>query len=94
MKEGTPDRPRARVLVVDDSAFMRTALSHMIDAEPDLEVVGSACSGACALEKIASLDPDIVTLDVNMPGLDGLGTLRRIMTHFPRPVIMVSANPN
>jgi len=84
-------RPPIRVLVVDDSAFMRTALSRMIAAESDLEVVATACSGAEALEKIASLDPDVVTLDVEMPGLDGLQTLRQIMTRSPRPVIMVSA---
>jgi two-component system chemotaxis response regulator CheB len=82
---------RTRVLVVDDSAFMRAALTRMIDCESDLEVVASACSGSEALEKIATLDPDVVTLDVSMPGLDGLGTLRCIMSQFPRPVLMVSA---
>jgi len=80
-----------RVLVVDDSAFMRTALSRMIGSEFGCEVVATASSGSDALEKIPSLDPDVVTLDVEMPGLDGLATLRRIMRHFPRPVIMVSA---
>lgn len=84
-------RPQIRVLVVDDSAFMRTALSRMIASESDLEVVATACSGAEALEKVASLNPDVVTLDVEMPGLDGLQTLRQIMTRSPRPVIMVSA---
>jgi len=86
-----PTGRRIRVLVVDDSAFMRTALSRMINSEPDLEVVASACSGSCALEKIAALNPDVVTLDVSMPGLDGMGTLRCIMNQFPRPVLMVSA---
>lgn len=85
------DHPRIRVLVVDDSAFMRTALSRMIESEPDLEVVAAAGCGTCALEKIATLDPDVVTLDVSMPGLDGLATLRCIMNQFPRPVLMVSA---
>jgi two-component system, chemotaxis family, protein-glutamate methylesterase/glutaminase len=80
-----------RVLVVDDSAFMRTALARMIASDPAFEVVATAGSGSCALEKIASLNPDVVTLDVEMPGLDGLGTLRCIMNQFPRPVIMVSA---
>jgi two-component system, chemotaxis family, protein-glutamate methylesterase/glutaminase len=82
---------RVRVLVVDDSAFMRTALSRMIACEPDMEVVGTACCASIALEKVSDLDPDVVTLDLAMPGLDGLGTLRRIMHDFPRPVIMVSA---
>jgi two-component system, chemotaxis family, protein-glutamate methylesterase/glutaminase len=84
-------RPLARVLIVDDSAFMRTALSRMIASEADFEIVGTACSGAEALDRIAALDPDVVTLDVEMPGLDGLETLHRIMTLFPRPVIMVSS---
>jgi two-component system chemotaxis response regulator CheB len=80
-----------RVLIVDDSAFMRTALSRMIASEPDLEVVATAGCASDALEKIAAVDPDVITLDVAMPGLDGLGTLRCIMNEFPRPVIMVSA---
>jgi two-component system chemotaxis response regulator CheB len=84
-------RPQVRVLVVDDSAFMRTALSRMIASESGFEVVGTACTGSEALGKIASLDPDVVTLDVEMPGLDGLETLRHIMSESPRPVIMVSA---
>jgi two-component system chemotaxis response regulator CheB len=79
------------VLVVDDSAFMRTALSRMIASESGFEIAGTACSGSEALTKIAALDPDVVTLDVEMPGLNGLDTLRRIMSEFPRPVIMVSA---
>jgi two-component system, chemotaxis family, protein-glutamate methylesterase/glutaminase len=83
--------PRTRVLIVDDSAFMRTALARMIASEPDMEVAGTACNASDAFEKIAALDPDVVTLDVAMPGLDGLGALRRIMTLFPSPVIMVSA---
>ncbi|HLZ39647.1 MAG TPA: chemotaxis response regulator protein-glutamate methylesterase [Candidatus Sulfotelmatobacter sp.] len=80
-----------RVLVVDGSAFMRAELARMIASEPEFEVVATASSGTEALEKVASLDPDVVTLEVQMPGLDGLGTLRCIMQQFPRPVIMVSA---
>jgi two-component system chemotaxis response regulator CheB len=83
--------PDIRVLVVDDSAFMRTALTRMIQSEADFQVVGTASSGSDALAKIPMLDPDVVTLDVQMPGLDGLETLRHIMRRFPRPVIMVSA---
>lgn len=90
MKEATPRQP-VRVLVVDDSAFMRIALSGMIASEIGFEVAGTACSGAEALSKVAVLDPDVVTLDLEMPGLDGLETLRRIMARFPRPVIIVSA---
>jgi len=80
-----------RVLVVDDSAFMRTALSRMISSESGLEVVGTASSGSDALGKIPSLDPDVITLDVEMPGLGGLETLRRIMAQSPHPVIMVTS---
>ncbi len=82
---------RIRVLIVDDSAFMRTALSRMIASDLSLSVVGTAASGAEALRKIVALDPDVVTLDVEMPGLDGLETLRHIMAEFHRPVIMVSS---
>jgi two-component system, chemotaxis family, protein-glutamate methylesterase/glutaminase len=91
MTHGLTSPPPIRVLVVDDSAFMRTALSRMIASEPGFDVVGTAGSGTESLGKIADLDPDVVTLDLEMPGLDGLGTLRRIMAQSPRPVIMVSA---
>jgi len=80
-----------RVLIVDDSAFMRAALSRMIATDAALRVVGAAASGTEALQTIPTLDPDVITLDVEMPGLGGLETLRRIMAEFPRPVIMVSS---
>lgn len=87
-----PDgKSRIRVLIVDDSAFMRTALCRMIANDPDLCVGGTAATGTEALLQIAALNPDVVTLDVQMPGIDGLQTLRCIMAQFPRPVIMVSA---
>jgi len=82
---------RIRVLIVDDSAFMRTSLARMISPEPDMEVAGTACGASDAFEKILSLDPDVITLDLVMPGLDGIGALRCIMDQFPGPVIMVSA---
>ncbi|MFZ0859070.1 MAG: chemotaxis response regulator protein-glutamate methylesterase [Candidatus Sulfotelmatobacter sp.] len=91
MSQDIATRRQVHVLVVDDSAFMRTALSRMIASESGFEVIATACSGSDALEKIASLDPDVVTLDIEMPGLNGLQTLRCIMNQFPRPVIMVSA---
>jgi two-component system chemotaxis response regulator CheB len=94
MSQPDTTRTSIRVLVVDDSAFMRAALSRMVASESGFEVAGTASSGRDALEKIAALDPDVVTLDVEMPGLDGLETLRRIMRQFPRPVIMVSAATN
>jgi two-component system chemotaxis response regulator CheB len=91
MNQNLETRPQIGVLVVDDSAFMRTALSRMIGSDPDLCVLGTAPSGREALERIDALNPDVITLDVEMPGLDGLETLRRIMAQSPRPVIMVSS---
>jgi two-component system, chemotaxis family, protein-glutamate methylesterase/glutaminase len=79
-----------RVLIVDDSPFMRKALEKMLQA-PDIVVVGAARDGLDALEKIPQLNPDIVTLDVEMPRLDGLGCLKRIMAEMPRAVLMVSS---
>jgi chemotaxis response regulator CheB len=69
---------------------MRTALVRMISCEPDMDVVATASCASVACEKTPTLDPDVVALHVNMPGLDGLGTLGCIMNQFPRPVIMVS----
>jgi two-component system chemotaxis response regulator CheB len=68
-----------RVLVVDDSAFVRQALSRMLGAAPDIEVVGTAVDGKEGWEKALDLRPDVVTLDVKMPRMDGLEALRRIM---------------
>lgn len=80
-----------RVLVVDDSAFMRFAITKHLNEATGILVVGSARDGVEALELIPKLNPDVITLDVEMPRLDGLGTLRRIMADFPRPVIMLSS---
>jgi two-component system chemotaxis response regulator CheB len=76
---------------VDDSAFMRTALTRMIESDPSLKVIATAQDGSEALQKIASSQPDVVTLDVEMPRLNGLETLKRIMADCPRPVIMISS---
>lgn len=77
--------------MADDSAFMRAALVRMIEFDSQLHVCGTAQTGHEALEKIAELKPDVVTLDVEMPGLNGLETLKRIVKDFPVPVIMVSS---
>ena len=80
-----------RVLVVDDSAFMRRLIGEVVELRDDFCVVGTASDGLEALDSIRALSPDIVTLDVAMPRLDGMATLERIMDEMPRPVIVVSA---
>jgi len=91
MNDPQPNSRLIRVLVADDSAFMRTALTRMIESDPSLRVSDTAQNGGEALEKIRLNQPDVVTLDVEMPGLNGLETLRRIMKDYPLPVIMVSS---
>jgi len=79
-----------RVLVVDDSAVMRQLLSTLLSADPEIEVVGTASDPFIARERIKALNPDVITLDVEMPGMDGVTFLRKIMTLRPMPVVMVS----
>lgn len=79
-----------RVLVVDDSPLIRQIIVDMLRKEPDIEVVGYARDGEEALLRIAELNPDVVTLDVEMPRLDGLGCLRELMRTRPKPAVMVS----
>jgi two-component system chemotaxis response regulator CheB len=80
-----------RVLVVDDSPFIRHILSKYLEAQPGITVVGEATDGLDALAKIPLLKPNVVTLDVEMPRMDGLTALQRIMAECPTPVIMLSA---
>ncbi len=82
---------RPGVLVVDDSAFMRKLVSEVVESTGEFRVLGTARDGQDALRQVASLDPDLVTLDVDMPGLDGLAALEYIMRDHPRPVVMLSA---
>jgi two-component system, chemotaxis family, protein-glutamate methylesterase/glutaminase len=79
-----------RVLIVDDSALMRQLISTMLSSDPEIEVVGTAPDPHVAREKIKSLNPDVVTLDVEMPRMDGLTFLRKIMSLRPMPVVMIS----
>ncbi len=80
----------ARVLIVDDSASMRAMLGSILSADPGLEVVGCAAEPNEAREMIRTLEPDVITLDVEMPGMDGLTFLERIMRLRPMPVVMCS----
>ena len=82
---------KIRVLLVDDSASVRSSLMAGLSAEPDIDVVGSARDGLEAVEQVKALAPDVVTLDIEMPRLDGLGALERIMVERPTPVVMVSS---
>jgi two-component system chemotaxis response regulator CheB len=82
---------KTRVLVVDDSAFMRKIIPDMLQEDPDIEVIGTAKDGKDAFKKTMELSPDVITLDVEMPGMDGLHTLGYIMSEKPTPVIMLSA---
>jgi len=82
---------RVRVLVVDDSALMRQVLTRALGADPGLEVVGAAPDPYVARDKIKALSPDVLTLDVEMPRMDGLAFLERLMRARPMPVVMVSS---
>ncbi len=81
---------RIKALVVDDAAFMRRVLVEILSSHEDIDVVGVARHGKEALDAVESLDPDVITLDVDMPVMDGLTTIKHLMVRRPRPVIMVS----
>lgn len=80
-----------QVLVVDDSAFMRKVLTGILEGDPEISIVGTARDGMEAVEKAVALRPDVITLDVEMPRLDGLAALKEIMQKAPCPVLMVSS---
>ncbi len=82
---------KIRVLVVDDSALMRKMIPQILSSDPDIEVVGTAMDGLFALKKMKELRPDVVTLDVSMPRMDGIETLRHIVEDFGTPAIIVSS---
>lgn len=80
-----------RVLVVDDSSFFRKVISNILKEDTHIEVIGTAVNGADALEKIEKLKPDVVTMDVEMPVMDGITAVRRIMALRPMPILMFSS---
>lgn len=82
---------RTRVLIVDDSALVRRVLTEGLSKYPDIEVVGTASDPYIARERIVQLSPDVVTLDIEMPRMDGLSFLSKLMRHYPIPVIVVSS---
>ena len=79
------------VLVVDDSTFMRKLIAELVESSAEFRVVGTAADGLEALHRIREINPDIVTLDIEMPNLNGLQALEQIMSEMPRPVVMLSA---
>ena len=80
-----------RVLIVDDSAVYREFLAHILGSDPQIEIAGAVRDGAAALEAVATLHPDVITMDINMPGMNGYDVTRRIMESSPTPIVVVSA---
>lgn len=89
-KKSMPDKRIYKLLIVDDSKFIRRVIRNIFDASDNIEVAGEAENGAEALEMIAGLNPDVVTLDINMPVMDGLTTLKHVMIGNPTPAVMLS----
>src|SRR5947207_9794925 len=85
------DGAKIKVLIVDDSAIVRKLLSQALSEEPDIEVVGTAPDPYVARDKILALNPDVLTLDIEMPRMDGLTFLSKLMRHHPMGVIVVSS---
>jgi two-component system chemotaxis response regulator CheB len=85
------DLSRIRVLIVDDSAFMRRVIRQMLEDSGDVEVVGAARDGAEGVEMALSLKPDVITMDIEMPRVNGLEATERIMEQMPTAIIMVSS---
>ena len=82
---------RIRVLIVDDSSLVRQTLSSIIEADPDMEVMGTAADPFIAAEHINREIPDVITLDVEMPRMDGITFLHKIMSQRPVPVVICSS---
>lgn len=85
------EKKKIRVLVVDDSALMRKLISNLLDKDPEIEVIATAIDGCFALTKVEQLKPDVVTLDVDMPRMDGLTALGEMVSRHRMPVVMLSS---
>lgn len=83
--------PKIRVFIVDDSAIVREILTDRLSRHPSIEVVGSAMDPYIARDKLDKVDVDVITLDIEMPRMDGLTFLRQLMKHYPKPVVVVSS---
>ena len=90
----SPPTGKTRVLIVDDSSFMRMAIRSILSKDPGIEIVGTAVDGMEGVEKAAALKPDLITMDVEMPRMDGISALKQIMARTPTRVIMVSTLTN
>src|SRR3954469_20533670 len=86
--------PKIRVLVVEDSLTVRKRLVEVISADPELEVVAEGENGRQAIELCQALRPDVITLDMHLPVLDGVSATEHIMGHFPTPILIVSSSTN
>ena len=82
---------KIRVMIIDDSAVVRQVIRETLEREPDIEVIGTAADPIFALEKMKNAWPDVITLDVEMPRMDGITFLRKIMKEHPTPVVICSS---
>ena len=80
-----------KVLVVDDSSFFRRRISEFLSSDPDIQVVGQAVDGMDAIDKVNSLNPDIITMDIEMPRLDGISAVKKIRETKNTPILMFSS---
>ena len=80
-----------KVLVVDDSSFFRRRVSEIVSQDPELEVVGTAVNGAEAVKLAATLNPNVITMDIEMPVMDGITAVKQIMANRPIPILMFSS---
>src|SRR6202451_2622906 len=85
------NKQKIRVLIVDDSAVVRQTLSEVLSSDPEIEVIGTAGDPFVAAERIAEQVPDVITLDIEMPRMDGLTFLQKIMSQHPIPVVICSS---